>query len=220
MNSFFKNLLAMVVIVLISVPAQAGWMDVIDKTTNKINQSSQQVDKVKRSKQQVDGMASSLPKPTAKNKKVANSATPEPSNKFALTETTNPIKGEWGSQVTCAGPNSATCQNGMDDIINCTHQSKGYFYRLVAANLQGRLDNDAELSDDERILLEEDIASLKAAVETDKVVDPDPEYPQRYMGWLTDEDQQEIQKVNIKYINEVRTDCDNRFGGMSRYSGN
>jgi hypothetical protein len=197
--------------------AAAGWMDKINQVTSKINQTSQQVDNVNRAKQQVESLGSKLPKPSAKNKSAADQES-EDAAEFELTKTKNPIKGEWGDQVTCAGPNTATCQNGMVNLVNCMHQAKGYWYRLVAANLQGRLDTDPDLADEDRAMLEEDIASLNEAVKTDKVVDPDPEYPQRYMAWLTEEDQQDIQKMNSKYMNEVRNDCDNRFGGMARYS--
>ena len=62
-------------------------------------------------------------------------------SKFELTKTTNPIKGRWGNLVTCAGPNSATCQNGMDNLVNCMHQTKGYYYRLVAKKLEQKLEN-------------------------------------------------------------------------------
>jgi len=211
----------MIAIGFYATTASAGLLDKINQATSRINQASQQIDNVNNAKNQVQGMGSKLPKPSAKNKAVPELASnhietaPEGN---ALTPTTNPIKGEWGNQVTCAGPNSATCQNGLDSMVNCMHQSKGYWYRLVAANLEGRL-GDQDLTDEDRAMLQADIASLKDAVNTDKVIDPDPQYPQRYMAWLTDEDQQEIQKINSKYMNEVRDDCDARFGGMARYSG-
>lgn len=215
--------LSFAVICALPLRAQAGLWDAVNQATGKINEANNKVNQVKRAKQQVEGMGSSLPKPPAKTKNAAVPAAAAAgaavgAGGFELTPTTNPIKGEWGTQVTCAGPNSATCQNGMDNIMNCMNQSRGYFYRLVEADLNLRLEQDKELTKEEKDMLKEDIASVKAAIKTDKVVDPDPETPQRYLSWLAEEDQQEIQKLNLKYISEVRKDCDDRFGGMSRYS--
>ncbi len=201
----------------LSIPAHAGLWDVVNQTTSKINEANQKTNQVKQAKQQVDSMASSLPKSGTSSKSVT-AETNGSSGNFELTPTSNPIKGEWGTQVTCAGPNSATCQNGMDNIVNCTHQSKGYFYRLIVAKLNERLQTDKELTQEDLGMLKADIASVTAAIKTDTVIDPDPNEPQRYLSWLNEEEQQDIQKTNLKYIDEVRKDCDNRFGGMARYS--
>lgn len=207
----------MLCICLSSIPAHAGLWDVVNQATGKINEANQKTEQVKRAKQQMDGMASSLPKSGSRSKD-GSILSNENTGNFELTPTSNPIKGEWGTQVTCAGANSATCQNGMDNIMNCTHQSKGYFYRLVANNLNQRLQTDQELSEEDKKMLKEDIASVTAAIKTDKVIDPDPKEPQRYLSWLNENEQKEIQQLNLKYINEVRKDCDERFGGMARYS--
>ncbi len=137
-------------------------------------------------------------------------------NQFPLTETTNPIKGTWGDKVTCSGPNSVTCQNGMDNLVNCSHQTKGYYFRLLADNLEQKLKED--YAEEDLVLLREDIQSVKAAIDSDVVVDADPNERSRYLSWLSDDDQKEINGLNIKYVNEVRDDCDKRFGGMSQFS--
>jgi len=212
---FFSVLIVVAVATVYATSAAAGWMDKINQATSKINQTSQQVDNVSRAKQQVEGLGSKLPKPSGKNK-ISSDVSPEG---FELTKTSTPIKGEWGTQEKSCTHNSSTCASGMVNFTNCMHQTKGYYYRLIAANLEGRL-GDQDLTAVDCTMLEEDIASLDEAVEkeTDQVVDPDPEYPSRYMAWLTEEDQHELQKLNGKYMNEVRKDCDGRFGGLARYS--
>jgi len=218
MKNFRFLLIAILLSFLSTGNASAGWMDKINQVTGRINQTSQQVDNVNNAKNQVQSLGSKLPKPKAKNKN-DEVATETSAEGFELTKTNNPIKGEWGTQKKACAVNSATCQNGLTDFSNCMHQTKGYYFRLIAANLESRLD-DQDLTEEDRSMLTEDIASLNDAVanETDQIVDPDPEYPSRYMAWLTDEDQHELQKLNGTYMNEVRQDCDNRFGGMARYS--
>jgi hypothetical protein len=140
-----------------------------------------------------------------------------PSQNFELTKTDNPIKGTWGTQVTCVG-NSATCANGMDNIANCMHQGKGYYYRLVADNLQKKLETGDFEGD--RAQFQADVKSVEEAIDSgNNPVDADPNDQQRWLHRLTRDDQQSIQKLNSKYMNEVRVDCDQRFGGMAQYSG-
>jgi hypothetical protein len=137
--------------------------------------------------------------------------------KFELTKTTNPIKGTWGNQVTCAGPNTATCANGMDNMVNCMHQTKGYYYRLVADTLQKKL-NAGDLDGGSKADLEADIKAVQGAIDSgNNPVDP-AGTQQRWLQRLTSEDQQKINQANSKYMREVHDDCDKRFGGMSQYS--
>jgi hypothetical protein len=197
------GLLMSVMVLGVATIASAGWMDKLNQATNKINQASQRME-------QTNQMRNSLPRGSGNN----GTAT-----KFPKTPTDNPITGEWGEQVTCAGPNTATCQNGMDNLVNCMNQSKGYYYRLVAAKLEDGLNNTPDLSDQDRRDLQADIAAVKDGIKTSQVADPDPNNPQRWLSWLTDEDQQEINRLNSKYMREVHDDCDQRFGGMSQFSG-
>lgn len=195
------------------VTAKAGIWD-------KINQVTQAVGQAQSTGERAIQTGSNLKNAAANNGsssgEKSGKSRRKPKNQFELTPTTNPIKGTWGDQVTCAGPNSATCQNGMDNLVNCMHQSKGYYFRLLADNLEKKLKDD--YAEEDLVLLKEDIESVKAAIETGQVVDADPNERQRYLSWLNEEDQQEINAVNIKYINEVRQDCDQRFGGMSQFS--
>ena len=183
-----------------ALPASAGFLDKLNDATRKLNDASQRMDQAS---QQVP-------------KRSGNIGT---ATKFEKTKTTNAVTGEWGDQVTCAGPNSATCQNGMDNLMNCMHQAKGYYFRLVAANLEEK-SKDPNWSVDERAMLQADIKSVKDAIQTDNVVDPDPNEPQRWLTYLSPEEQQELNRVNAKYAKEVHDDCDKRFGGMSQFSSN
>ena len=192
-------------------PAAAGWMDNINQAT----QTFHQIQSATQAASQAHGMLKAGMGAAHSN---ANSGSQ--TNTQQLTKTDNPIKGEWGTQVTCEGPNSATCANGMDDIANCMHQTKGYYYRLVAANLEEKFKNDQNMSDEQRKDMQADIASVKDAINTGNVVDPDPNNSQRWLKDLTDEDQMEINRTNSKYMREVHDDCEARFGGMSRYSSN
>ncbi len=193
--------------------AQAGIWD-------KINQATQAVQQVQSVGQTAGQVGSALKKGNSdttegktKSKKKSKSAS---QGQFELTPTTNPIKGTWGNQVTCEGPNSATCMNGMDNLVNCSHQTKGYFFRLLADKLEQKLQEDYEPAD--LVLLQEDVDMVKKAIETGVVVDVDPNERHRHLSWLSDEEQQELNALNIKYVNEVREDCDKRFGGMSQFS--
>ena len=204
-----------------SKAATAGWLDMINQVSSKYNEANQQVQTLKNANQQIQQVrtaaaSASTNNTTNTNKPSHNS--PASTNNFEKTKTTNAITGDWGTQFTCEG-NSSTCANGLDDMANCMHQGKGYYYRVVAANLQNRLDTDKDLTGDDKITIKEDIASVKGAIETDKVVDPDPAYPQRWLAWLSKEDQQQTIQTNSKYMKEVHDDCEARFGGMTRYSG-
>ncbi len=182
--------------------ASAGFLDKINAATQRLQQASQQMEQTSQQMQN-------------------RSQTSQPSQNAAsheLTKTSNPIKGTWGNQITCAGANSATCANGLDDYANCMNQTKGYYYRLVADNLETKL-KSGNFSEQEQKDLEVDIASVKDAVDTGRVNDPDPQNPQRWFKHLSKEDQMQINGTNSKYMNEVHTDCESRFGGMSRYSG-
>jgi hypothetical protein len=191
-----------IVFLSLSIPqfAHAGFLDKLNEATKKLENASQRMNQT--SEQMENSAQQAQSQGTAK--------------KFEKTKTTNPITGDWGNQVTCVG-NSATCANGMDDIVNCMHQAKGYYYRLVAAKLEEKR-SIKDLTDDERQELEADISSVKDAITTDRVVDPDPADPQRWLQKLTKDDQKQINGLNSKYSKEVREDCDARFGGMSRYS--
>ena len=182
-----------------TVPATAGFLDKINAASQKLQQAADQMNQ--KAAQMEAGQNMGGAKKT-----------------FEKTKTTNPITGDWGTQVTCAGPNTATCANGMDNLVNCMHQTQGYYYRLVAANLEEKLQTGENLSAQERKDLEADIASVKDAINTGKVVDPDPKNPQCWLTRLSDADQQEINGTNNKYMREVHDDCDARFGGMSQYS--
>lgn len=204
---------AVLAVTVSSGTARAGIWD-------KINQATQAVQQVQSVGQTAGQVGSSLKKGNSdttqgksKTKKKSKGAS---QNEFELTPTTNPIKGTWGDQVTCAGPNSATCQNGMDNLVNCSHQTKGYYFRVLADKLEQKLQED--YADEDLVLLQEDVESVKEAIETGQVVDADPNERHRYLSWLSDEEQQEINAINIKYVNEVREDCDKRFGGMSQFS--
>ena len=185
--------------------ATAGFLDKINAATQKLEQATQKMNQ-----------ASSQMEANSQRMQTTQTQT----QKFEKTKTTNAITGEWGNQVTCAGPNTATCQNGMDNLVNCMNQTKGYYYRLVTANLEEKLNSGQNLSPQDKKELEEDITSVKEAINTNQVTDPDPKNPQRWLLWLTDEDQQQINSTNVKYMNKVRQDCDKRFGGMSQFSGN
>src|SRR6185503_1219988 len=103
--------------------AAAGIMDRINQVTGRINQTSQQVDNVNNAKNQDQRLGSKLPKPAAKKNKAAEDSGESTSpDGFELTKTSNPIKGEWGTQEKACAVNSATCQNGLTDFSNCMHQ--------------------------------------------------------------------------------------------------
>lgn len=136
---------------------------------------------------------------------------------YYKTSTSNPVTGEWGTQMTCENPSSSTCRDGKDHFANCMNQTKNYYYRLLAAHLETRLANMQNLSDSRRKELEDDIASIKGAVETGIVIDPDPKDPQRWLGWLSREDRTELNRLNSKYVREVSDDCQARFGTMGQF---
>ena len=74
--------------------------------------------------------------------------------------------------------------------------------------------------ENERRNWEVDIAAVKDAINTDKVIDPDPNDIQRWFKRLSNEDQMEINGSNSQYMREVHDDCESRFGGVARYSNN
>lgn len=173
---------------------EAGWLDSVNAATKKMEQATENMQRKSQAMQQNMRQRSAV--------------------QHAKTPTTNEITGDWGTQNTCDGPNSATCMNGMDDLMNCMHQTKGYFYRLISVNLEGQLENNKDLTAQQRKDMATDLEAVKAAVATGKIVEPDPDNRQRWLRWLSQEEDMEIQKQNIKYAQEVRTDCNDRFAGM------
>ncbi len=136
---------------------------------------------------------------------------------YYKTITTNPVTGEWGTQATCEDQKSLTCRRGQDHFANCMHQIENYYYRLVAAHFEKKLADGKDLSDVQRKELEEDLASVKEAIDTGRVIDANPRDPKRWMFKISSKDREEINRLNSKYIQEVYKDCEERFGVMGRY---
>src|SRR5262245_43839736 len=126
MKTIFKFLLSGSLVVTLgslqTMTAAAGVWDRVNQVTGAINNTSSKVDQVNNAKNQVQNMGSKLPKPAPKNKQVVEEAASETESPegFELTKTNNPIQGEWGTQQKqCPGGNSATCSDGLVDMMNC-----------------------------------------------------------------------------------------------------
>jgi len=115
-----------------------------------------------------------------------------------LTPTDDPVKGHWGT--------------GPSELISCMGQLNGYYYRLVADNFQQKL-VESNFDEPAREELSEDLASVVLAIDPGRVIPADPQSPDRWRKWLESAEEVQIQDRTRNYEQDVRADCQRRFGG-------
>lgn len=110
----------------------------------------------------------------------------------------------------------ATKLDGLTKFTDCQNESIGYREGLIADRLELKLANTGGLTMDERRVWLNDIAILRQVQQTRQ---PDRTNNQHYLQGLTGPEQQAINSMNVRFIQEVNLKCEQQHGGMLRYNG-
>ena len=92
----------------------------------------------------------------------------------------------------------ATKMDGLTNFANCQDETIGYREKLIADRLELKVANTPRRT----------------------FVPLNPRDPQHYLLGLTDREQVAINSLNNCFIQEIRLKCEQKYGGMSRYSSN
>lgn len=112
----------------------------------------------------------------------------------------------------------ATKLDGLDKLNNCQNKALGHREHLIADRLDARLAQNTTLNADERAIWVAEIHALRQTSPTHPYKAPDEKNSQRYFLGLTDKEQQSINSMHQRYVEEVNLDCEKKYGGMLRYS--
>jgi len=113
----------------------------------------------------------------------------------------------------------ATKLDGLEKYNNCQRESAGYNEGLIADRLEVRLGNTPDLSPQDRGVWLAEINALREVQHHQTPYRaPDPSHPQRFLSALTGPEQQAVNSMNVRFIQEVNLKCEQKMGGMTRYS--
>jgi hypothetical protein len=108
---------------------------------------------------------------------------------------------------------------GLENFVKCQNQSIGHSEHLMADRIEAKLAKSPALTPEMRAIWQAEVKALRAVTpENSKHNPPDPKDPQRYFLGLTDEEQQSIQTMHARFIQENNLACEKKYGGMTRYS--
>lgn len=112
----------------------------------------------------------------------------------------------------------ATKLDGLDKFNNCKNQVLGHREHLIADRLDARLAKATTLSPEERAIWGAEIQALRQTSPTHAYKPPDDKNPQRYFLGLSSQEQQAINSMHTRKVQEVNLACEKKYGGMLRYS--
>jgi len=183
MKKIVYSLMLMLLFVL-TRPAQAGFMDKLNSATQKLNEKSQQ-------------MQQGTWKPGKK----------QPAESGAEEDEDRPLNLK--GQGHCKGQNSATCMDYMEVVGQCTDPLKGYRAKLTADLIEKKLKEDTSLSPELRKNLEEDLAGLREAQKnkSDSPTIAGEKNSQRHLMDITEDDQIAINADFGKFYQKIMNKC-------------
>lgn len=175
-----KNLIfALVLTILLSAKAEAGFMDKLNSATQKLNEKSQQI-------QQGNWKS---------NKEEA-----------AGEDEDRPLKLK--GQGHCKGQNSATCMDYMEVVDQCTAPLKTYRAERTVVLIEKKLQTE-ELTDQQRANLEEDLEAFKEAIKnnSDSPTIAGQKNSQRYLMDISQDDQVTINSEYGVFYQKIMNKC-------------
>jgi hypothetical protein len=109
----------------------------------------------------------------------------------------------------------ATKLDGLTHFSNCQNESIGYREGLIAERLELKLANTPNLPLPQRQQWLNDIAILRQVQQTRQA---DRTNNQHYLLGLTGPEQQAINSMSNRFMQEINLKCEQKYGGMTRYS--
>lgn len=120
------------------------------------------------------------------------------------------------AQASLSASLGATKLDGLDKFTSCQNESIGYREGLIADRLETKLGNTPNLPMEERRVWLNDIAILRQVQQTRQ---PDRTNNQHYLQGLTGPEQQAINSMFIRNMQEINLKCEQQHGGMLRFNG-
>jgi len=105
---------------------------------------------------------------------------------------------------------------GLENFVKCQNQSIGHSEHLMADRIEAKLAQSPALTPEMRNIWLAEIKALRAVTPEHPYVPPDAKNPQRYFLGLTDKEQQAIQTMHSRFIQENNLACEKKYGGMTR----
>ncbi len=109
--------------------------------------------------------------------------------------------------------------DGLTKFSDCMNQTAGYRERTIGDRLAAKLAQSPALTAEQRAVWQAEIDALRAVtVASPKFNPPNERDPQHYLLGLTDAEQQAINSMVIRKGQEINLECEQKYGGMTRYS--
>jgi len=112
----------------------------------------------------------------------------------------------------------ATKLDGLTNFADCTNQSQGYRERIIGERIAAKLAVSSALTAEQRAVWQADADALRAVTPQAQFVPPNARDPQHYLLGLTDAEQQSLNSMATRYMQEINLECEKKYGGMTRYS--
>ena len=107
----------------------------------------------------------------------------------------------------------------MDKLAACQRQTNGQSEHLMADRIEAKLAQSPALTPDMRSIWQAEIKALRATTPDKPFVPPDPKNPQRYFLGLTAQEQQAINSMHNRAVQENQLACEKKYStSMTRYS--
>jgi len=122
-------------------------------------------------------------------------------------------------QSLSSGLGATSIGPGIQNFADCQTQVIGHREKLIADRMEAKLAKSPALSAEERAIWTADIQALRQVTPKQTTFKaPDAKSPQHYLLGLTDDEQVSINSMHNRYSQENNLACEQKFGGMSRYS--
>lgn len=111
------------------------------------------------------------------------------------------------------GALGAGCADGMNPLVACMDEKKGYLWKVLADAVEEKRDRSPGLTGQQRADIDADIAAMRAAhVAGARRVEPvDPANPDRYNTWLTPQEYSTAATYASQAINDHRQACNQKY---------
>jgi hypothetical protein len=107
----------------------------------------------------------------------------------------------------------------MANLTKCKNQTIGHSEHLMADRIEAKLAQSPALTPEMRGIWLAEIKALRAVTPDKPYNPPDPKNPQRYFLGLTDKEQESINSMHNRRIQENTLECEKKYGtSMTRYS--
>jgi len=122
-------------------------------------------------------------------------------------------------QSLSSGLGATSIGPGITNFADCQNQVIGHREKLIADRMEAKLAKSSALTAEERAIWAADIQALRQVTpKQPNFKAPDAKNPQHYLLGMTDDEQVSINSMHSRYSQENNLACEQKYGGMSRYS--